>query len=338
MLIRFGLVFFIINLLPMAALAHHSRGYYSTEQQVFDAEIVEVHWRNPHISFTVRRLDDEKSDATWRVEAASIYMLKRTGVTRALFNEGDRISVVGFEHARDEGDFLATNILLANGDEAMVMPGAEPYFATTDNVGGSSNWQLDESNLGAIASEGKGILRVWSIPHRGGRISSEMVLTRSAQTARDQWDPLQSFALKCEQPGMARAMVGNPHPIEFKQQGDDLVIYIEENDVIRLVHMDVTEIPSEVSASLVGYSRGRWENNVLTVETSHVNWPFFDSNGTPQSEEIMMTERFTLSTDESRLDYEIIVIDPMTFTKPVTMSWYWLALGEKVEPYECVPG
>ena len=150
---------------------------------------------------------------------------------------------------------------------------------------------------------------------------------------------LRAYALKCEQPGMGRAMIGNPHPIEFRQQGDDLAMYIEENDVVRPIHMGVSEAPVDIEHTLVGYSRGHWEDeNVLVVETSHVSWPFFDSGGTPQSEDITFIERFTLSDDESRLDYEITATDPHTFQEPVTMSWNWLALGEKVEPYECEPG
>ena len=190
-----SLIFILAIMLPILASAHHSRAYYSEEQQEFEGEIVEIFWRNPHISFSIRRLDDEGGE-NWRVEAASIYMLNRTGVTEDLFSVGDRISVVGFESARQQRDFLATNMLLASGREAMLMPSAQPYFGTAGNVGGRGNWQLDESVLDSVAAEGKGILRVWSIPRQGGREQGRMLLTESAQAAVDQWDPLESLCIE----------------------------------------------------------------------------------------------------------------------------------------------
>ena len=44
-----------------------------------------------------------------------------------------------------------------------------------------------------------------------------------------------------------------------------------------------------------------------------------------------------MSDDQQRLDYEMTVIDPETFTEPVTaIETYWLALGESLaEPTLC---
>jgi len=43
-----------------------------------------------------------------------------------------------------------------------------------------------------------------------------------------------------------------------------------------------------------------------------------------------------LSEDGSRLNYEVTVTDPNTFTEPVSISTYWLDLGEPMEIYNCV--
>jgi hypothetical protein len=50
-----------------------------------------------------------------------------------------------------------------------------------------------------------------------------------------------------------------------------------------------------------------------------------------------MLERFDLSSDERRLDYQITITDPATFIEPVTMSSYWIwRPGETIQPYECI--
>ena len=47
-------------------------------------------------------------------------------------------------------------------------------------------------------------------------------------------------------------------------------------------------------------------------------------------------ERFTLTDDGSRLEYEMTVTDPATFTEPVvlTKSWAWRP-NDEVRPYDC---
>ena len=73
--------------------------------------------------------------------------------------------------------------------------------------------------------------------------------------------------------------------------------------------------------------------------TKHINYPFFNRVGVPQSEEVRTTERFTPSSDGTRLDYQLDIVDPATFTEPVVRedSWVWLS-DVKVEPYDCVVG
>ena len=66
-----------------------------------------------------------------------------------------------------------------------------------------------------------------------------------------------------------------------------------------------------------------------------MSWPWFDNIGTPQSAAVTIRERFTPSADQSRLDYELTVTDPATFTEPAVYERYWLALGASIERYDC---
>ena len=74
------------------------------------------------------------------------------------------------------------------------------------------------------------------------------------------------------------------------------------------------------------------------MTTTRIDWPYFDDSlGTPQGDGIETFEIFTLSDSQQRLDYEMIVTDPETFTEPVTaIETHWLALGESLaEPTYC---
>ncbi len=93
--------------------------------------------------------------------------------------------------------------------------------------------------------------------------------------------------------------------------------------------------PKIQRASHLGYSVGRWEGTALIIETTRINWPFFDFRGTPQSEAVHVIERYQLSDDQSRLNVQITVTDPLPFAKPVTFEVDWLALGRTIREYNC---
>ena len=97
-----------------------------------------------------------------------------------------------------------------------------------------------------------------------------------------------------------------------------------------------TDEITEVEGELVDV---RWvAGNRLEVTTTGIDWPYFDDSlGTPQSDRIETFETFTLGDDQQRLDYEMIVTDPDTFTEPATaMETHWLAIRESLaEPTHC---
>jgi len=321
-----------LTLLSQIAFPHHARSNYQGEVQEITGELVSFQWRNPHISFNVKATNKRGEEVLWKMEAGSIYMLQRAGITSDLFTVGERVSVVGKESARQTRNLLATNMLFPDGKEAVIMPNTDPYW-TGEHVGGRDQWALDEIKVKDTASQNKGIFRVWSVTGRpGGR--RHVLFTESAIAARTAWDSTDNFAIRCEQPGMPRSMT-SPHPLQFVDQGGSLLVRIEENDVVRTIYMDQTETQEEQPATPQGYSVGHWEDSTLIVETTRINWPWFDGAGTPQSEQVKTVEHFTLSEDQSRLDYHLTIIDPETFTEPAIIELYWLALGETVEPYDC---
>ena len=184
------------------------------------------------------------------------------------------------------------------------------------------------------ASENLGIFRVWSALPDGAGQWMNFPFTEAAIAAREEWDPIDNYAERCEPGGMPRIM-RNPHPFEFIDNGTEISLVSELYDLVRTIHMDHSAPPSGEPASPLGYSTGRWEGSSLIVATTRINWPYFDNIGTPQSETVEMLETFTVSADQARLDYRLTVTDPGTFTEPAVFERYWLALGERIELYDC---
>ena len=105
---------------------------------------------------------------------------------------------------------------------------------------------------------------------------------------------------------------------------------------MRTIYMQATDVPGAPVNPILGTSVGRWEGDTLVVETTDIDYPFFDGNGTPLGSDARITEKFSVSADNSRLEYELHVVDAEVFTEPVTLNkeWIWRP-GESVEPYEC---
>ena len=127
-----------------------------------------------------------------------------------------------------------------------------------------------------------------------------------------------------------------PYPIEFKRDGDDVVLALEEYDTLRHIAMTSAPNPAKRNAPRLGQSTGRWDGPVLVVETTGIDYPHFDGRGIPLAPGARVEERFALNADGSRLDYTMTVTDPATFTEPVTLAkqWEWRP-GEQVRPYDC---
>ncbi len=330
MRISIGLVLLALSSL---ALGHHSRSHYPEQKQELSGELVEVHWTNPHVGFTVSVANGEGEEELWRVEGRSnLFSMERGGATRELFHVGGQVTFLGSASVRRPRDMLATHLLLANGTEVLLDRDAEPRWSE-DNVGRYDS-RITQSNLVDALSENRGIFRVWSWAGDSAEQSRYFPFTDAAIGARAAWDPVDNFLERCEPQGMPGIMM-HPHAVGFVDRGAVIELTAQVFDRVRIIHMDVAAPPADAPSSHLGYSVGRWEAGTLVVTTTRIDWPYFDGIGTPQSEAIELVERFTVSEDQARLDYRLTITDQPTFSEPAVYERYWVALGAAIRRYAC---
>jgi hypothetical protein len=128
----------------------------------------------------------------------------------------------------------------------------------------------------------------------------------------------------------------NPYPVEFEDHGDTIVLRLEEWDGVRTIHMNPEPSAELPPPSPMGYSIGHWEGDTLVVETSRIDYPYFDDLGTPQSSSMHLTERFDLDADNARLSWTGEIVDPVNFSEPVVLEieWRWIP-GNVRKPFRC---
>ena len=113
-------------------------------------------------------------------------------------------------------------------------------------------------------------------------------------------------------------MFGTPYPSEFIQDGDRIVVIFEGGaHVWREIHMDGRPLPKreELNPTYFGYSVGRWDGDVLVVETTGFNektWLNF--NGAMHTDELLTVERISRPNRDT-LHYEATITDPGAYTR-----------------------
>jgi hypothetical protein len=328
--------------LPSVAAAHHSFfGRFDTQQLVeLEGEVAEVLWRNPHAYFSLR-----VDGTVWEIETSSLTVLKRMGIDESTIRVGDRIRIAANPPAGEKKEMYARHVLLPDGRELLLNVGLEPRWTGRDRAVG------DESLL--MAREGDrsrpdlGIFRVWSHTRTIARLFPEVVdasadinaypLTPAARAQLAEFDrSTDNPTANCVPKGMPTIMEA-PYPIEFVAQDDgDILLKLEEYDLTRRIHMSAGATRELPQPSPLGFSTGRFEGDALVVTTTRISWPYFSQLGIRQSPAVELVERFTPAADGSRLDYELTVTDPATFTRPVVLRQHWLWLPNvTLLPYEC---
>ncbi|MGI9259546.1 MAG: DUF6152 family protein [Gammaproteobacteria bacterium] len=328
---------FVLSMAPVLALGHHSNAEYdSTVVRELEGEVASVSWRNPHVELTLRIENADGTESVWDLEAQDINSLSRRGLDGSLINVGDIIRVAGHASTRRENNMSITNVLLPGGTEISIRGNPQPRWST-ENIG-FVRTSVEEAL--AAAGEGEGIFRVWMSAAPGG-FSAELPLTSAARAAQADWDPANDPTMQCIPSGMPAAMrLSPPHPIDLTDQGDTIMLRVELFDIVRTIHMSAETEVADQGATPLGFSEGHWEGDSLVVRTTDVNWPYFDHLGSiPQSDAVEMTERFTVSDDGNQLVYDLMVIDPATFSQPVSGRWVMNWRPDLVvEPYECIAG
>jgi hypothetical protein len=103
------------------------------------------------------------------------------------------------------------------------------------------------------------------------------------------------------------------------------------------VFMDGRALPRDPQPMWIGYSVGRWEGDVLVVETMGFNdKTWLDGIGHPHTEALRVTERLR-RRDFGHLDVQITIDDSKTYMKPWTATIpVELATNTDVMEYVCV--
>jgi hypothetical protein len=111
-----------------------------------------------------------------------------------------------------------------------------------------------------------------------------------------------------------------PYPFRIVETPGYIFMLFEGNiHSYRQIFMDGRNHPKDPDPTWYGHSTGKWEGDTLVIDTVGFNDKFwFDFVGHPHSEQLHTIERYTRK-DLGTLQEEVTIIDPVAYTKPLTI-------------------
>jgi len=316
---------------PSIGYGHHSRTNFRYDTVVELAGTVTAHeYRNPHAYLMLETTTETGEVQEWLLAANSVSNLRRGGWNADTFTVGDSVVVRGNPDRDADKHLLFVDIVTKlDGSvyrSGVLAPGGQDE-SSNDARGGSTDfsgvWQPDFSTRN-IAS---------------GFMAADLPMTEKGQPFLDAYDPADDPALNCEAESLPMTLLPI-YPVEFSRVGsDELHIWYEQFDGRRVVHLGLDRRPGDTPPSLMGYSIGSIDGNILTVDTRNFtedHWGL--GRGAPSGLQKHVSERYTLSSDGLRLDVEYTFEDPEYLAEPVTESGFMLLNpGYTMEVWDCDP-
>ena len=142
----------------------------------------------------------------------------------------------------------------------------------------------------------------------------------------------------CLPVGPSRAFTA-PFPFQLVQGKDTIAILFEYQSIWRAIYMDGRPHPEDVAdyPYFMGHSVGRWEGNVLVVDTTGIDErSWLDTAGHRHSAELRLTERFE-PIGANTIKWTVTFDDPVYFTRPwsVARTFTRGKPADRLLPYTC---
>lgn len=144
---------------------------------------------------------------------------------------------------------------------------------------------------------------------------------------------------RCVSPGLVAAATWIfPFEVVADARHERLVFLYEAFGLSRRIHVDKPELPEFYPESSMGYSRARFRDGVLDIETTLLAPSTRDFNGEPVGENARITERYFLTDGGNQLNLVMHLHDPDNYRRPPIRRRAWQRNDDAlIFPFECDP-
>ncbi|HEX6999318.1 MAG TPA: DUF6152 family protein [Gammaproteobacteria bacterium] len=332
-----------------SASAHHGFGTFDlTKDVVIRGVITKVDFVNPHSWLYVTAIEDGE-EVQWRCEMRAATVLRRSGWSPEMFQDGQQVTITGSPDRYDGRSCYLSTIAWADGtsmnrygqrekaavaarrERELRLPSGElnisgdwapEQLVMTDPRGREGTLvplsEADEYAPGEVPEGAAPIPGARNAPPQTGaaprRRASPVELTAEGMAAAEGFDPRSpedNPRLRCETTSIIFDWTFDGPVNRITQNGDTIVLQYGQYGFTRTIHMNA-EHPQVIEPSRAGHSVGRWENDVLIVDTIGF-LPGVLTGSTLHSDRLHVVERFSYDPERMALTREYTAEDPRYF-------------------------
>jgi hypothetical protein len=336
--------------IPSLAAAHHGGGTFDNTKEIkLTGTFTRLDLVNPHswIYFDVVGPDGRTS--SYRCEMRSATVLRRSGWRPEMFKRGERLTFEGSPDRNDPNSCYLNTIVFEDGkrvdrygqlskgaaaplaaNRPARRPGGEPNISgdwapeqlvMTDprGRGGAlvplstvAKYKPGEGRIGGPRGAGRG----------GPRVIQGAELTAAGEKAAERFAVLfskENPRMRCETTSILFDWTFDGPVNRITQNRDTIVLQYGQLGFTRTIHMNQSTHPRTIKPTRAGHSIGRWENDVLIVDTVGVA-PGVLSPPVVNSDQLHVVERFSLDPRTMTLTRSYTAEDPVYFKGQFTGS------------------
>ena len=330
------------------ALGHHGVGTFELSKSVtFSGTLTRIEFINPHswLYFEVKEADGKVSKH--RCEMRSAHVLRRSGWTKELFPVGQQITVEAAPDRVDPASCYLNTVRFANGSHmdrygqyvrapeggVKEIRGKLPTVAKArearrpsgePNISG--DWAPEQVVMVDPRGAGGGLVPLSTIatakpgergggarrgggPPAGPRLYGGTELTALGEKAATEFKREDNPRFSCQTTSITFDWTFDGPVNRITQNKDTIVLQYGQMDLKRTIYMNQKDHPASVRPSRAGHSIGRWEGDVLVVDTARF-LPGVLNAPVRHGDKLHVVERFTLDPQTMKLTRSYIATDP----------------------------
>jgi hypothetical protein len=342
-----------------AALAHHGFGNFAMNEDItLSGVVTKIDFVNPHswVHFDVTQPDGTKAE--YRCELRSATTLRRSGWTPEMFAAGTKITIQGSPDRAEKNACYTSTLTFGDGtvldrygqriaattttQRAARLPSGEPNISgdwaeeqrvMTDPAGRDGTLvplsRVGQFERGGVPEGQQEIPGARGTPQAqaprtapagggGGFAGRPAVELTDAGKAAMAAAPQMSRAERSCTAGSIVSDWGGEPVNRITQAAGTIKIEYGRDGRTRTVYMTAAH-PANVTPSANGHSIGKWENDVLVVDTVGFV-PGTLVGTTPHSAQLHVVERFSVDPATTTLKREVTANDPLFWTATFTNS------------------
>ena len=326
------------------ALAHHGAGTFDRDSNIeLNGVITGVDFVNPHawVYFDVTGADGAVEAHRCEMRAATV--LRRSGWSPELFVPGERVTISGRGDRFDPNSCYLSTIVFQDGSRAdrygqLEQAPARDVRRPSRLADGRPNifgdWAPEQLVMTDPAGRGGALVPLSTVdqfrpgegrigdPTLAGDGGARQYRTRGAdltplgRAAADEFEtysPEFNPRMRCETTSIIFDWTFDGPINRITQDGDTIVVQYGQLGFTRTIHMDMDAHPANIAPTRGGHSIGRWEDDVLVVDTVGFA-PGVLSPPILNSDRLHVVERFSLDPASTSLTRTYVAEDPVYFT------------------------